>query len=78
MCVFVCSYVEPVSRSKDYVWSGIKLVLSYACVHLCRRLHLKYRVCICTAGGHHFFEDVPLVEFTYFVFARMPDESYCR
>ena len=25
-----------------------------------------------------FFEDVPLVEFTYLVFTRMPGESYCR
>ena len=25
MCVFVCLYVEPVSRSKDYVWSWIKI-----------------------------------------------------
>ena len=24
------------------------------------------------------FEDVPLVEFMYFVFTRMQDESYCR
>ena len=24
-----------------------------------------------------FFEDVPLVEFMYLVFTRMPDESYC-
>ena len=25
MCVFVCLYVEPVSRSKDYVRSRIKI-----------------------------------------------------
>ena len=25
MCVFVCLYVEPVSRSKDHVWSWIKI-----------------------------------------------------
>ena len=25
-----------------------------------------------------FFEDVPLVEFMYFVFTCMPGESYCR
>ena len=38
--VFVCLHVEPVS--KDYVRSWIKMVVSYACEHLCRRVWLKY------------------------------------
>ena len=29
-------------------------------------------------GGHPFFKDVPLVEFMYLVFIRMPGESYCK
>ena len=28
-------------------------------------------------GGIH-FEDVPLLEFMYLAFTRMPGESYCR
>ena len=32
MCVFVCLYVEPVSRSKDYIRSGIKIgSVSWVC-----------------------------------------------
>ena len=51
MWLFVYLYVEPVSRSKDYVRSWIKqntqkMVLSYACAHLCRR--------VCLRGGHPF------------------------
>ena len=70
MRVFVCLYVETVSRSKDYVRSGIRTNLSYACAHLCRRVCLKCRVRV--------IEDVPLVEFMYLVFTRMPGESYRR
>ena len=29
-------------------------------------------------GGGSFFEDLPLVEFMYLVFTRMPSESYRR
>ena len=50
MCVFVCLYVEPVFRSKDYVQSGIKLVLSYAGAHLCHQVCLKCRVYIYIYG----------------------------
>ena len=28
--------------------------------------------------GASFSEDLPLVDFVYFIFTRMPDESYCR
>ena len=33
---------------------------------------------IYATGWHPFFEDVPLVEFMYFIFTRMPGDSYCR
>ena len=57
MCVFVCLYVEPVSRSKDYIQSGIKIgSVSLVCcprwwysllithLHPCCWVCLKYRV----------------------------------
>ena len=50
--------------------------LSYACAHLCRRMCLKCRVHM--PLGASFLEDVPLVEFTYLVFTRMPGERYRR
>ena len=85
MCVFVCLYVESVSRSKDYVWSGIKIG-SVLC--LCTpasqcvpemwgiystgtHLFLFFFVCVCV-------ENVPLVEFMYLLFTSMPGESYRR
>ena len=71
MCVFVCLYVEPVLRSKEYVWSGIKTG-SVLCLK-CRVYYIFY-------WGVSFFEDVPPVEFMYFVLVvvtRMPGES-CR
>ena len=59
--------------------SGLEseLVLSFACAHLCRRVCLKCRVHNYATGGYP-FEDVPLVEFMYLVFTRMPAESYRR
>ena len=77
MCVFVCLHVEPVSRSKDYVQSGIKKLICLMPVHTC------VAECAWNAGytchwGASFFEDVPLDEFMCPVFAHMPGESYCR
>ena len=64
MCVL---YVEPVSRSKDYVRS---------------RIHIGSVVCLYTPVSPSatemediyvtFVEDVPLVEFIYLVFTRTP------
>ena len=71
MWLFVYLYVEPVSRSKDYVRSWIK--------------HRKTGsvLCLCTPvspsvpeRGASFFEDVPVVEFMYLIFTRVPGESY--
>ena len=66
-CVYVCLYVEPVSRSKDYVRS---------------RIHIGSVVCLYTPVSPSatemediyatFVEDVPLVEFIYLVFTRTP------
>ena len=43
--VNVCVYVEPVLRSKDYVWSWMKIgSVIYACTHLYRRVCLQWRV----------------------------------
>ena len=50
-----------------------KWVLS-VCAHLCSRVCLKCRVYM--PLGASFFEDVPLVEFMYLVFNRMPGERY--
>ena len=52
-------------------------VLQKSISHLCRRVCLKWRVYM-PLGGILFFEDVPLVEFMYFIFTRMPGDSYCR
>ena len=55
MCVFVCLYFEPVSRSKDDVWSGIKigsvLCLCYpSLISLTVSVDVKHHVylCLCT------------------------------
>ena len=47
-----------------------KLVLSYACTHQCLRACLKWKVY--KPLGTSLFENVPLVEFLYRVFTRMP------
>ena len=71
----MCLSVEPVSRSKDYVRS-LKLVLSYACKHLCRpSVPKKEGICHWAHPLFCFFvcfEDVSLVEFIYLVFTRTP------
>ena len=46
------------------------------CAHLCRCVCLKWRVYM--PLGASILEDVPLVEFMYLVFTRMPGESYRR
>jgi len=77
MRVFVYLYVEPVSRSKDYAWSWIKMgsVLGLGTpVTECVWNGRVYR----PLGGHPVFEDVPLVEFMYLVFTCTPSEGYHR
>ena len=75
MCICVCLYVEPGSRSKDYVPSGIKIgsiLCSFTPVSssvpetegICRWVHLFCFVFV--------FEDVPLVKFMYPVFTSNP------
>ena len=57
----MCSYVEPVFRSKDYVWSQIKIgfvVCLYAPVSLSVP-EMEGNMPL----GASFFDDVPLVEF---------------
>ena len=75
MCIFVCLYIEPFSRSKD----NNNNWLSYFCAHLCRRVCLKCGVYV-PLGGSLFYPfslgDVPLVECMYLVFTRMPGEGY--
>ena len=51
MCVFVCLYVEPASRSKENKCLKYKLVLSYACACSGRRGASSF-VC----------KDIPLLE----------------
>ena len=73
MCVFVCLYVEPVSRTKDYARSGIKIGFCLMPVHTC------VAECVWNVGyichwGTSFIQDAPLVEFMYLVFTRMPGE----
>ena len=46
------------------------LVLSYTCTHLCRRVCLKWKVYM--PLGASVFGDLPLMEFMYHVFTRMP------
>ena len=86
VCVCVCVYVcvHMLNQFRDLTTMSClewKLVLSYACKHLCRRMCLKWRVYM--PLGASFFEDVPLVEFTYLVFTRTPggvtvgDSSVC-
>ena len=76
MCVFVYLCVEPVSRSKDYAWSWIKIG-SILC--LCKPVtECAWNVGYICHWGASFSEDGPLVEFMYLVFTRMPSESYHR
>ena len=70
MCVCVCLYVEPVSRSKDHVWSQINIgsaMFLYTPVSPgVPEMEGIY------VTGVSFFEHVPLVEFKYLVFTRIP------
>ena len=67
--------VEPVSRSKEYVRSWIKIG-SVLC--LCRRVCLELMEGIICCWMASFFVDVPLMEFTYLIFTRTIGESYRR
>ena len=76
MCVCMCLYVEPVSRSKDYVRFRIK-VGSVVCLCAPVSPNVPEMEGIYATGGilffsFFFFEDVPLVEFIYLVFTRTP------
>ena len=64
-------YVEPVSRSKDYVWSRIKIG-SVICLYTPVSLSVPEMEGIYATGGHPFFDDVPLVEFMYLAFTGTP------
>ena len=66
MCVCVCLYVEPVSRSKDYVRSRLKIG-SVVCLYTPVSPSVPEMEGIYVTGGI-LFEDVPLVEFIYLVF----------
>ena len=57
-------------RQRDRETGRGGYVLSYACIHQCRRVCLEWRVNI--TRGASFIEDVPLVEFMYLVFTRKP------
>ena len=77
MCV-CCVYM--LSQFRDLrTMSGLKckLVLSYACRHLCCRVCLKWRVYVPLGASFLLllllsFEDVALVQFVYLVFTHMP------
>ena len=75
MCVFVCLYVEPVSRSKDCVRSWIKFG-SVLCLCAPVSPSVPEMGLGWGGGGGILFEAVPLVEFRYLVFTRMPGERY--
>ena len=67
----MCLYVEPVSRSKDHVWSQINIgsaMFLYPPVSP----GVPEMEGIYVTGGILFFEHVPLVEFKYHVFTRIP------
>ena len=69
-CKCVCLYIEPVSRSKDYVWSQIKIGFV-----VCLYTPVSSSVSEMEGNmplGASFFDDVPLVEFIYLVFTRTP------
>ena len=69
MCVYVCLNAQPFSRSKNFVWSRIKVRLHTAASPIVPEMEITYAN---GGGGGFFFEDVTLVEFIYFVFTRMP------
>ena len=73
MWVCVCLYVEPVSRSKDYVQSGIKIG-SVVCLytHVSPSMPKMEGIYIYMLLGASSFEAVPLLEFVYLVFTRTP------
>ena len=77
MCVCVCLYVEPVSRSKDYVQS-LTEIGSVVCLYIPVSPSVRETEGILLympLGASLFFfflEDVPLVEFMYLVFTRKP------
>ena len=66
MCVCVCLHIEPVSKSKDYVRSLIKMG-SVVCLHTPVSPSVPEMESI-YATGVILFENVPLVEFIYLVF----------
>ena len=57
------------------MWGGV-CVRVRACVRV--RVCVCVCVCVCGVCVCVFIEDVPLVEFMYLVFTRMPGESYSR
>ena len=66
----VCLYVEPVSRSKDYAQSRIKIG-SVVCLYTPVSSSEPEMEGIYMPLGASFFEDVPLVEFIYLVVRRI-------
>ena len=70
VCMCVCLYVEPVSKSKDFVRSRIKIG-SVECLYT-RVSPSGPEMEGIYVTGVSFFEHVPLVEFKYLVFTRIP------
>ena len=73
MCVCVCVR----ARARVCVCACVPArarVCVYVCVYVCACL----RVCVCVCVCVYRLEDIPLVEFRYLVFTRMPGESYGR
>ena len=70
MCVCVCLYVEPVSRSKDYVRSR-REIGSVVCLYTLVSSSVPEMEGYMPLG-YLCFEDVPLVDFIYLVYTRTP------
>ena len=76
----MCLYAEPVSDLGTMSGLKEKLVLLYACKHLCHQVCLKWRVYMPLGASFFLGGDVPLVELMYLVFTRMPgvgDSGLC-
>ena len=71
MCVCVCLYAEPVSRSKDHVRSRMKMG-SVVCLYTPVSPSVPEMEGVYMPLGASFFKDVRLVEFIYLVFTRTP------
>ena len=77
MCVFICLYVKPFWDQTTTSSLKYKLVLSYACAHLCYLVCLKWSVYM-PLGGHPFWGCYLGGVDIYLVFTCMPGMSYCR